>query len=78
MDKQQELQVYRFVYEGSYKAISPQHMWGTRQAIASLHACAILEQTERRVAPDELDPHGFYFEQPVGTTVAVETPTQAS
>lgn len=66
--------VYRFVFEGAERAISPQFMWGTRDAIATLPACAILEQTERRVEAEELDPLGFYFEQPTGTPLNLEAP----
>jgi len=54
--------VYRLRRVESDREISPQHMWGTEEAIATLPGCEPLPETARRVHRKLLDPTGFYFE----------------
>lgn len=54
--------VFRFRRIESGREISPRHMWGTEEAIATLPGCEVLPETARRVHRKLLDPSGFYFE----------------
>ncbi len=54
--------VYRFSRTERGRPISPQRMWGTLEAIASLADCTPLLETAREVQADLLE-EGFYFEK---------------
>ena len=54
--------IYRFERIERGRAISPQRMWGTLQAIASLPECRPVMDSVRTVHPKLLE-DGFYFEQ---------------
>ncbi len=53
--------VYRFRREEPGAKLSPQHMWGTMEAIAQLPDCVPILDSEREVLEKLLD-NGFYFE----------------
>ena len=54
--------IYRFERHDGGRAISPQRMWGTLEAIATLQGCAPVMQSARTVHRKLLE-DGFYFEQ---------------
>ena len=54
--------IYRFERVERGRAISPQRMWGTLEAIASLNDCTPIMDTARTVHGKLLE-DGFYFEQ---------------
>ena len=62
MRPDQKVTVYRFMYVSAGREISPRHMWGTRDAIATLRDCVPVDATAREVHRKLLDPHGFLFE----------------
>ena len=70
--EQDQLSVYRFVYTTAGQEISPRHMWGTRDAIATLRECAPIQETERHVDSTLVDRHGFYFEPMPAAAVAFD------
>ena len=56
------VQIYRFERLERGRPISPQRMWGTLEAIASLQDCRPLMDSVRTVHHKLLE-DGFYFEQ---------------
>ena len=54
--------VYRFTYPAGLQPVSPERMWGTLEAIATLPGCEPLMDERRDVLTIKLDRHGFYFE----------------
>lgn len=54
--------VYRFARMERGRPISPQRMWGTLEAIATLKDCTPMMETARTVHHKLLE-DGFYFEQ---------------
>jgi len=62
MRPDQKVTVYRLKSVGPGREIRPRHMWGTREAIASLPDCVPDESSARVVHRKLLDPHGFLFE----------------
>lgn len=70
--------VYRFVCRSPSGSISPQHMWGTRDAIRSLRNCVPINESERRVHPKLLDAFGFYFEHSPSLFVPIDEPEPRS
>lgn len=71
------MSVFRFTYCTAGQDISPGHMWGTREAIASLRGCRPLEHTERTVHRNLLDASGFYYEDTPTLFQAIEEPVRA-
>jgi len=69
--------VFRFVCRSATGSISPQHMWGTREAIRSLRNCVPIAESERRVHPKLLDAFGFYFEHAPSLFVEIDEPEAA-
>jgi hypothetical protein len=63
--------VYRFRSVGSGPTISPQRMWGTPEAIASLTACEPIPTSARQVHPKLLE-EGFFFEQVDSSYIKIE------
>ena len=67
--------VYRFACSGTGVARpSPQRMWGTLEAIASLADCSPLMETERLVHEKLLD-NGFYYEHTASTFQRIDDPS---
>jgi hypothetical protein len=64
--------VYRLKYVTGGQEITPAHMWGTVAAIESLGNCIPVLASERRVAAEMLDAHGFLFEHTASVYVAIE------
>ncbi len=62
MRPDQKVTVYRLMYATAGRDIMPRHMWGTREAIATLRDCVPVEESAREVHRKLLDPHGFLFE----------------
>lgn len=54
--------VFRILCSTAGQEISPGHMWGTLEAIATLENCVPIPSTERLVDRSTLDAHGFLFE----------------
>jgi hypothetical protein len=54
--------IYRFERDERGRALSPQRMWGTLEAIASLQDCRPVMDSARTVHRNLLE-DGFYFEQ---------------
>ena len=57
-----KITVYRFRSSASGHVVSPQRMWGTPEAIATLPGCELIEGTGRLVHRKLLE-EGFFFEQ---------------
>jgi hypothetical protein len=72
-----KLQVFRFTYRTVGQDISPGHMWGTREAIATLKGCSPLEATRRDVHRKLLDTSGFYYEETPTLFQPIEEPLRA-
>ena len=72
-----KLEVFRFTYRTAGQDISPGHMWGTLEAIATLRGCSALEGTVRTVHRKLLDASGFYYEETPTLFVAIEEPARA-
>ena len=70
-------QVFRFTYRTAGSDISPGHMWGTREAIATLRGCVPIEDTARSVHAKLLDAAGFYYEETPTVFLAIEEPLRA-
>jgi len=64
--------VFRFRRIDSGREISPQHMWGTAEAIATLPGCELRPETARRVHRKLLDVGGFYFEHAPSRYVEID------
>ena len=62
MAEENMVTIYRFERLERGRPISPQRMWGTLEAIASLVDCRPLMESARTVHNKLLD-GGFYFEQ---------------
>ena len=69
-----KLTVYRFTFRAAGQEITPGHMWGTLEAIATLHDCIPLEATERRVHRKLLDMAGFYYEETASLFQHIDEP----
>jgi hypothetical protein len=69
--------VFRFTYRTAGQDISPRHMWGTREAIATLRGCVAIEASGRRVHRKLLDAAGFYYEDTPTLFQAIEEPARA-
>jgi hypothetical protein len=68
--------VYRFACAGGGAArLSPQHMWGTLEAIATLTQCEPLMETERPVHAKLLE-NGFYFEHTKSNYQRIDDPAR--
>ena len=63
--------VYRFRSTGSGQSFSPQRMWGTPEAIATLPACELIPGTGRLVHRKLLE-EGFFFEQVNSAYIPIE------
>ena len=63
--------VYRFRMSEEGREISPQHMWGTPEAIAALPGCVAIPETARAVHRKLLE-QGFFFEQAPGAYIDIE------
>ena len=63
--------VYRFSCFVSGQLVSPQRMWGTPEAIASLAGCEPVEGSGRRVHPNLIE-EGFFFEQVDSAFIDIE------
>jgi hypothetical protein len=68
--QENKVTVYRFRKVEGGREISPQHMWGTAEAIAELGAQPI-EETARTVHRKLLEA-GFFFEQAAGNYISIE------
>jgi hypothetical protein len=68
----QTITVFRFTYAKDGRAISPRHMWGTREAIAALPHCGVVDGSDRQVLGELVDPAGFYFEQADSLYIRIE------
>ena len=66
--------VYRLTYSTAGQEISPGHMWGTLEAIATLRDCAPLRSSERFVPNEALDAYGFYFEETKSVYLQLDEP----
>lgn len=62
MDEDNMVTIYRFERLERGRPISPQRMWGTLEAIASLVDCRPIMDSARTVHQKLLE-DGFYFEQ---------------
>jgi hypothetical protein len=65
--------VYRFKRTDGIREICPQHMWGTREAVAALGGCVLLEETARKVASSELE-GGFFYDIPESASIKIDAP----
>lgn len=65
------VEIYRFERLERGRPISPQRMWGTLEAIASLQDCRPMMETARKVHPQLLE-DGFYFEQTPTSFVKID------
>jgi hypothetical protein len=65
------IMVYRFRRLGDGPVISPQRMWGTPEAIATLSACEPILASAREVHPKLLE-EGFFFEQVDSAFIPIE------
>lgn len=74
MRSDQKVTVYRFVRGTQGQGGSPRHMWGTREAIATLDGCVPVESSAREVHRKLLDPHGFLFEHTASTFSELDEP----
>ncbi len=63
--------VYRFRSIGSGPVVSPQRMWGTPEAIATLPDCEPIPGTGRLVHRKLLE-EGFFFEQVDSAYISIE------
>jgi hypothetical protein len=63
--------VYRFKSVGGGPCISPQRMWGTPEAIATLTECEPILSSAREVHPKLLE-EGFFFEQVDSSYITIE------
>ena len=63
--------VYRFRRIQAGREISPQHMWGTPEAIAALPGCEVIPEASRTVTRKLLE-QGFFFEQAPGNYVDID------
>ena len=61
--------VYRFRYPSAWEPVSPERMWGTLEAIASLEGCEPMIETRREVLEIKLDRHGFFFDMADAVTL---------
>jgi len=74
MRPDQKVTVFRLMYVTAGQEISPRHMWGTRDAIATLRDCVPVEASAREVHRKLLDPHGFLFEHTASTFAEIDEP----
>jgi hypothetical protein len=63
--------VYRFRSTGAGQVVSPQRMWGTPEAIATLAQCELIEGSGRLVHRKLLE-EGFFFEQVDSSYIAID------
>ena len=63
--------VYRFRCLGAGPNVSPQRMWGTPEAIATLSDCEPILATAREVHRKLLE-EGFFFEQVDSSYIPIE------
>lgn len=68
------LTVYRFKRTDGGREISPQHMWGTREAIAGLGGCLLLEETARQVDSCHVE-GGFFYDIPESVSIKIDSPS---
>lgn len=69
--------VFRFRFTTLGRVVSPQHMWGTPEAIAQL--CDCTPTTEVRELPAELlDAAGFYYEHTATVFIDIHEPARAA
>jgi hypothetical protein len=76
MSAQNMVLVYRFRHT-TVQTASPQHMWGTVEAIASLRGCEPLVDTARRVHSKLLE-DGFLYEHTATTYLSLDEPPMPS
>ena len=70
--REDKVSVYRLKYVTGGQAITPAYMWGTVLAIENLRNCIPVLASERRVARELLDAHGFLFEHTASVNIAIE------
>ena len=63
--------VYRFRSTCGGQVVSPQRMWGTPDAIATLPQCEVIAETGRLVHRKLLE-EGFFFEQVDSSYIAID------
>jgi hypothetical protein len=63
--------VYRFRCASRGPEVSPQRMWGTPEAIATLNGCELIPGTGRAVHAKLLE-EGFFFEQVNSAFIPIE------
>jgi hypothetical protein len=63
--------VYRFRRIQAGREISPQHMWGTPEAIAALPGCELIAEPSRTIHRKLLE-QGFFFEQAGGNYIDID------
>lgn len=68
-----QVTVFRFRRSEAGRDISPQHMWGTREAIAGLGGCILLEDSARSVAAAQLE-GGFFYDIPDSISLKLDSP----
>lgn len=78
MSAQDVVTMYRFRYLALGNEVSPRHMWGTREAIATLHECTPLDDTAREISRDLVDLAGFYYEHAPSVFIDIEEPRRAA
>ena len=78
MRPDQKVTVFRLVRVAEGRDISPKHMWGTREAIATLRDCAPDESSAREVHWKLLDSHGFLFEHTPSIFSDIDEPPPAA
>ena len=54
--------VYRLLFTMDGEEVTPGHMWGTADAIATIGNCRPLYTTERQVHREMLDAAGFMYD----------------
>ncbi len=70
-DTSRKVTVYRFRCASAGPEVSPQRMWGTPEAIATLPGCELIPGTGRLVHRKLLE-EGFFFEQVNSSYIAIE------
>lgn len=62
MTQEQFALVYRLIYTVAGQEMSPSHIWGTVEAIASMGNARPVYASERQVVRSDLDAAGFIYE----------------
>ena len=66
-----KITVYRFRSTSGNQVVSPQRMWGTPEAIATLPQCEVIPESGRLVHRKLLE-EGFFFEQVNSAYIAID------